>query len=59
MAFFLNMCCILHSEVMPAEGTVRIKFYCLFVLTVATDVLYFLPLPIAGESSELDLEQLQ
>lgn len=47
--FFLNTCCILHSEVMPAEGTVRIKLYCLFVPTVATDVLY--PLPVAGENS--------
>lgn len=55
--FFLNTCCILHSEVMPAEGTVRIKLYCLFVPTVATDVLY--PLPVAGENTELNLEQSQ
>lgn len=51
------MYCIVHSDVMSAKGTVRIKFYFLFVQMVAIDVLHFLPLSIADESSEQELEQ--
>lgn len=51
-SFILSVYCSVHSDVMSAKGTVRIKFYFLFVQTVAIDVLHFLPLSIADKSSE-------
>lgn len=42
IAFFSSACHFMHSYafVMPAKGTVRIKFY-FFIQTVAIDVLCF------------------
>lgn len=57
--FILHVYCIVHSDVMSANGTARIKSYFLFVQTFATSVLHFLSLSIADESSEWELEQSQ
>ena len=56
-SFILRVYCSVHSDVMSAEGTVRIKFYLFFVQTVAIDVLHFFPLSVADEGSERELEQ--
>lgn len=57
--FFSSACHFMHSYafMMPAKGTVRIKFY-FFIQTVAIDVLWVF-FVCCCTSSELELEQLQ
>lgn len=55
--FILSLYYSVHSDVMSAEGTVRIKFYFLLVQVVAIDVLHFLSLSTADENSKWELDQ--